>query len=252
MYSLIMQFKTSHCSQVYVPPIPVCCQTGLAAEPIWRWWQRGKFLPQLWCNLGHQVRSGKRQFQEEEKENDEILAKEDEQFILVLLRPSKDRNFSVILHGRESWSLTPREEHRLRVFENMVLWRIFEPERDEVTRGWRKLHDELRNLYSSSCRIIRMITARKMRETGRIARIGSCQMRTECCLEHLKGPRHRWEDGISRMRVCTGFLSLSTGTPCRTFSFHKRREISWSVVRLSLLKNDSAPYVPKLFQLRVL
>jgi hypothetical protein len=43
------------------------------------------------------------------------------------------------------WSLTLREEHRLRVFENRVLRRIFGPKRDEVTGGWRKLH----NLYSS-------------------------------------------------------------------------------------------------------
>jgi hypothetical protein len=42
----------------------------------------------------------------------------------------------------ETWSLTLREEHRLRVFENKVLRRIFGPKRDEVTRGWRKLHNE--------------------------------------------------------------------------------------------------------------
>jgi hypothetical protein len=46
--------------------------------------------------------------------------------------------------------LTLREEHRLRMFENRVLRRIFGPKRDEITRGWRKLHnEELRNLYSS-------------------------------------------------------------------------------------------------------
>jgi hypothetical protein len=50
----------------------------------------------------------------------------------------------------ETWSLTLREEHRLRVFENRVLRRIFGPKRDEVTGGWRKLHnEELHNLYSS-------------------------------------------------------------------------------------------------------
>jgi hypothetical protein len=44
----------------------------------------------------------------------------------------------------------PREEHRLRVFENSVLRRIFGPKRDEVTGEWRKLHsEELHNLYSS-------------------------------------------------------------------------------------------------------
>jgi hypothetical protein len=54
-------------------------------------------------------------------------------------------------------SLTLREEHRLRVFENRVLRRIFGPKRDEVTGQWRKLHnEELRELYSSSS-IIRII-----------------------------------------------------------------------------------------------
>jgi len=48
----------------------------------------------------------------------------------------------VVLYGCETWSLTFREECRLRVFENMVLRRIFGPKRDEVTREWRKLHSE--------------------------------------------------------------------------------------------------------------
>ena len=56
----------------------------------------------------------------------------------------------VVLYGCETWSLTLREEHRLRVFENRVLWRIFVPTMDEVTREWRKLHnEELNDLYSS-------------------------------------------------------------------------------------------------------
>jgi hypothetical protein len=48
----------------------------------------------------------------------------------------------VVLYGCGTWSLTLREEHRLRVFENRVLRRIFGPKRDEVTGEWRKLHDE--------------------------------------------------------------------------------------------------------------
>jgi hypothetical protein len=56
----------------------------------------------------------------------------------------------VVLYGCETWTLTIREEHRLRVFENRVLRRIFGPKRDEVTGEWRKLHNEvLRDLYSS-------------------------------------------------------------------------------------------------------
>jgi len=48
----------------------------------------------------------------------------------------------VVLHGCETWSLTLREERRLRVFENRVLSRIFGPKTDEVTEEWRKLHNE--------------------------------------------------------------------------------------------------------------
>jgi hypothetical protein len=54
----------------------------------------------------------------------------------------------VVLYDCETWSLTLREEQRLRVFENMVLTRIFGPKQDEVTGEWRKLHEELHILYS--------------------------------------------------------------------------------------------------------
>jgi hypothetical protein len=63
----------------------------------------------------------------------------------------------VALYGCETWSFTLREEHRLRVFENMVLRKIFGPGREEVAEGWRGLHNEvLHNLYASS-NIIRVI-----------------------------------------------------------------------------------------------
>jgi hypothetical protein len=78
---------------------------------------------------------------------------------------------SVVLHGCETWYLILRETHRLGVFENKVLKRIFEPKRDELTGEWRKLHNkELPYLYSSPS-IIRIIKAR-MRWTGHIARMG--------------------------------------------------------------------------------
>jgi sorting nexin-29 len=68
-----------------------------------------------------------------------------------------------VLYGCETWSLMLREEHRLRVFENRVLRRMFGPKRDEVTGEWRKLHiEELHNLYSSP-HIIRQIKSRRMR-----------------------------------------------------------------------------------------
>jgi hypothetical protein len=78
----------------------------------------------------------------------------------------------VVLYGCETWSLTSREEHRLRVFENRVLRRIFGPERVEVTGEWRKLHnEELCDLYSSPS-IIRIIKSRRMRWVGYVARVG--------------------------------------------------------------------------------
>jgi hypothetical protein len=77
-----------------------------------------------------------------------------------------------VLYGCETWSLTLREEHRLRVFENRVLRRIFGPKRDEVTGEWRKLHnEELHKLYSSPD-IIRHVKSRRMRWAGHVARMG--------------------------------------------------------------------------------
>jgi hypothetical protein len=72
----------------------------------------------------------------------------------------------VILYGSETWSLTLREEHMLKVFENKALRKIFRPKRDEVTGRWRKLHnEELHDLYSLPS-IIRIIKSRKMRWRG--------------------------------------------------------------------------------------
>jgi hypothetical protein len=69
----------------------------------------------------------------------------------------------VVLYGCETWSLMLREKHRLRVFENRVLRRIFGPKRDEVTGEWRKSHnEELHNFYSSPD-IIRQVKSRRMR-----------------------------------------------------------------------------------------
>ena len=68
-----------------------------------------------------------------------------------------------VLYGCETWSLTLREERKLRVFENMVLRRIFGPRRDEVTGEWRRFHiEELNDLYSSP-NILRVIKSKRMR-----------------------------------------------------------------------------------------
>jgi hypothetical protein len=106
----------------------------------------------------------------------------------------------VVLYGCETWSLTLREEHRLRVFENKVL-RIFGPKREE-DGSWRKLHnDELHSLYSSP-NIVSVIKSRRMRWAGHVA-----------CMEEGRGvyrvlvgrpegkrplgrPKRRWDDNI--------------------------------------------------------
>jgi len=65
-----------------------------------------------------------------------------------------------------------REETKLRVFENMVLRRIFEMRRDKVTGEWRRLHNEELNDFYSSPFIVRVIKSRRMRWAGHVARMG--------------------------------------------------------------------------------
>jgi len=80
--------------------------------------------------------------------------------------------FPVVLHGCETWSLTLREERKLRVFENRVLRRIFGPRRDDVTGEWRRLHKEELNYLYSSPNIVRVIKSRGMRWAGHVAHMG--------------------------------------------------------------------------------
>jgi hypothetical protein len=94
------------------------------------------------------------------------------------------------------------EEHRLRVFENRVLRRIFGPNRDEVTGEWRKLYnEELHNLCSSPD-IIRQVKSRRIRWAGHVARMGEERKLYKVLLGKPEGkrplgrPRRRWEDGI--------------------------------------------------------
>jgi len=86
----------------------------------------------------------------------------------------------VVLCGFETWSLTLREERKLRVFENMVLRRIFGPRRDEVTGEWRRSHNEERNDLYSSPNIVRAIKSRRMGWARNVARMregrGACRV----------------------------------------------------------------------------
>jgi hypothetical protein len=106
----------------------------------------------------------------------------------------------VVVYGCETWSLTLKEEHRLRVFEDRVL-RIFGSKREE-DGSWRKLHnDELHNLYSSP-NIVRMIKSRRIRWAGHVARIveGRGVYRVLVGRPEVKRPLGRftrsWDDNI--------------------------------------------------------
>jgi hypothetical protein len=107
----------------------------------------------------------------------------------------------VVLYGCETWSLTLREEHRLRVSKNGVLRRIFGPKREEDV-SWRKLHnDELHSLYSSR-NIIRVIKSRRMRWAGHVARMGEGRGVYRVLVGRPEGkrplgrPKRRWENNI--------------------------------------------------------
>jgi hypothetical protein len=107
----------------------------------------------------------------------------------------------IVLYGYKTWSLTFREEPRLRVFENRVLWRIFGPKRDKVIGEWRKLRNkELNDLYCSP-NIVRRIKSR-MRWAGYVPLLGESRGVYRILVGKPEGkntlgrPRRRWEDNI--------------------------------------------------------
>jgi hypothetical protein len=108
----------------------------------------------------------------------------------------------VFLYECETWSLTLREERKLRVFEKNVLRRIFGPRRDEVTRKWKRLHnEELNDLYSSP-NIVRVIKSRRMRWAEHVVRMGEERVVHRVWVEKSEGwsplrrPRRGWVDNI--------------------------------------------------------
>jgi len=111
----------------------------------------------------------------------------------------------VVVYGCETWSLTLREELRLRVFENRVLRRIFGPKRDEVTEEWRKLHNgEFNDTYSTD--IVRVIKSRKMRWAGHV-------------------PRKRESRGVYRVLVRKPEGKRPLGRPRRTWAGNIKMDV---------------------------
>jgi len=117
----------------------------------------------------------------------------------------------VVLYDSVILSLTPKEEHRLRLSENKVLRRVFVPKREEVVGGWRRLHnEELCNVYGLP-HFIRVIKLRGMRWAGHVARLGEVGNEYRILVgklerkRALEGPRHRWEDNIRMNFTETGW-----------------------------------------------
>ena len=111
-------------------------------------------------------------------------------------------NFAFCFYGCETWSLTVRDERRLRAFENRVLRRIFGRKWEEVRGEWRKLHnEELHGLYSSP-NIVRVIKSRRMRWAEHLSRMGERRGVYRVLVGKLEGKRpfgrpwRRWEYNI--------------------------------------------------------
>ena len=149
-----------------------------------------------------------------------------------------------VFFGCETWSLTLREERRMKVFENRVLMRIFGPKRDEVTGEWRKLHNEEIVPYSSP-NTVRVIKSR-IWWAGHVARMGKSRGVYRVLVLKPVGKRP-WEDpgGDGRMILIwifrmwdlglwtdSSWLRIETGgghlwIRWWSFGFHKMRGISW-------------------------
>jgi hypothetical protein len=108
----------------------------------------------------------------------------------------------VVLYGCKTWLVKLREERRLRVNKNSLLWRVFGPKREEVTGEWRKIHNkELNDLYSLP-NIVRVVKSRRMRWARHVARMGEERVVHRILVWKPEGkrplgrPRRRWEDNM--------------------------------------------------------
>ena len=106
------------------------------------------------------------------------------------------------MYGCETWSVTLREEHRLSVFENKVLRKIFGAKRNEITGEWRKLHNTELHALCSSPNIIRNLKCRRLRWTGHVAHMEQSRYAYRVLMgkpevkRPLGRPRLRWKDNI--------------------------------------------------------
>jgi hypothetical protein len=133
----------------------------------------------------------------------------------------------VVLYGCETWSLTLREEHRLGVFKNSVLRRIFGPKRDEVTGEWRKLHnEELHNLYSLPD-IIRQIKSRRMRWAGRVAHMQEGRNVYRVLVGKPKGKNHLKDQGVDGRMGSKWTLGKSVGGLWSGFTWLSIGIVGW-------------------------
>ena len=108
----------------------------------------------------------------------------------------------LVLYGCETWSQTLREEHRLRVFENKVLRKIFGAKIDKITGEWRKLHNGMLHALYSSPNLIRNLKSRRLRWAEHVERMEQFRNAHRVLVgipeskRPLGRPRRRWEDNI--------------------------------------------------------
>ena len=128
------------------------------------------------------------------------------------------------MYGCETWSLTLRKERKFRVFENMVLRRIFGPTRDEVTEEWRRLHnEELNDLYSSPNRV-RVTKSRRMRWAGHVDRMGEERGCIGSCWEN------RREGVVSVLQASACNTDTTPTQPHRNSNTHRTNKNTTNVV----------------------
>jgi hypothetical protein len=145
----------------------------------------------------------------------------------------------IVLYGCETWSLTLKEEPRLRVFENRMLRRIFGPKRYEVTGEWRKLcNEELNGLYSLT-NIVQVIKSRRLRWVGHVAHMREGRGVYRVLVGKPEGkrplgrPRRRWEDNI-RM------VNQEVGSGCEDWIGLAQDRDRWRAL-VSAVKNLRVP-----------